>query len=603
MGYPPAMPHDPSGVTELTVPTTHSGPTGSGGPLTHPDLRPSDYQLGGVIGRGGMGEVLVARDRRLGREVALKRMLTPEPTADEVSAFLREARIQARLDHPAIVPVFELGHDGDGRPFFSMKRLEGVTLHDRLVEGGPTQPLLRAFVDVCLAVDLAHSKGIVHRDLKPTNIMLGEFGEVYILDWGIAVILDDPDADATAVSPAASGAGTPGYMAPEQVYGGAGPAADVYSLGCILFEILTAEPLAPRTTAAVTRHATVDSAAHRRPDLAIAPELDALCLAALQPVPGDRPSARELATQLERYLDGDRDLERRRGLAVEQLVQAETALAAGDRVLAMRAGGSALALDPTSPHAAALVTRLLLEPPAVPSPELGAELRASDAIEVRRHARRAALAYLAVVPLSPLAMWNGVKDWTLLLVILGSALVLATLAWRLVARPHRPLHEMVIYLCGTAALVAVMSRVFGPFTLVPALACLLTSSLMAYPAFAPRAWLVTGCIAVGWLLPLAAELAGAIARTWRVGGDGLVSVSRVLEIHGTVTLVLVMTSSFATILIAGYLSGSQAKGHFEAKRQLLIQAWHLKLLLPPVGAERSGQAPAQVTAAADPPSR
>src|ERR1051325_9552546 len=121
------------------------------------------YQLGDVIGHGGMGEVVVAKDQRIGREVAVKRIRARTPSPDAVSRYLREARIQARLDHPAIVPVYELGTDADGRPFFTMKRLTGETLMKRLDDRSKVQPMLRAFVDVCLAVQLAHSRGVVHR--------------------------------------------------------------------------------------------------------------------------------------------------------------------------------------------------------------------------------------------------------------------------------------------------------------------------------------------------------------------------------------------------------------------------------------------------------
>src|SRR3954469_2659561 len=186
------------------------------------------YQVGALIGRGGMGEVVVAQDQRIGREVAVKRIRAKAPTHDAVDRFLREARIQARLDHPAIVPVYELGTDADGRPYFTMKRLAGVTLSRKLADNGPVQPLLRAFVDVCLAIQLAHSRGVVHRDLKPSNIMLGDYGEVYVLDWGVARVLDDPHHSIAVAGDIQSldgqtraGAvlGTPGYMAPEQVRG------------------------------------------------------------------------------------------------------------------------------------------------------------------------------------------------------------------------------------------------------------------------------------------------------------------------------------------------------------------------------------------------
>src|SRR5205085_1923166 len=123
------------------------------------------YLIGDLIGKGGMGEVVAARDLRIGRDVALKRMRAEKPSAEALMRFLREARVQARLDHPAIVPVHELGLDNKGLPFFTMKRLSGATLTQRLLEKLPQNRILRAFVDVCLAIELAHSRGVVHRDL------------------------------------------------------------------------------------------------------------------------------------------------------------------------------------------------------------------------------------------------------------------------------------------------------------------------------------------------------------------------------------------------------------------------------------------------------
>ncbi|HEY6034998.1 MAG TPA: serine/threonine-protein kinase, partial [Kofleriaceae bacterium] len=138
------------------------------------------YVFGDVIGRGGLGEVLIAHDLRVGRDVAFKRLRTTAPSDAEIKRFLREARIQARLDHPAVPPVYDLGTDDDGRPFFTMKRLAGVTLSELMQSPIANRPrLLRAFADVCLAIEFAHSRGIVHRDLKPANVMLGDFGDVY----------------------------------------------------------------------------------------------------------------------------------------------------------------------------------------------------------------------------------------------------------------------------------------------------------------------------------------------------------------------------------------------------------------------------------------
>ena len=155
------------------------------------------YRIGARLGRGGMGEVLEAHDEQIGRDVAIKRMLAEAPSSSQIDRFLREAKIQGQLEHPAIVPVHELGRDLEGRPYFAMKKLAGTTLSAILHRGTtPRNRLLRAFTDVCLAVELAHTRGIVHRDLKPSNFMLGDFGETYVLDWGVAkVVGEDTDLE------------------------------------------------------------------------------------------------------------------------------------------------------------------------------------------------------------------------------------------------------------------------------------------------------------------------------------------------------------------------------------------------------------------------
>src|SRR5262249_27012839 len=151
-------------------------------------------------------EVVLARDEHIGRDVAVKRIRSADPSPEQLARFLREARVQGGLEHPAVVPVHDLAVDRDGRPFFVMKRRTGTTLLELLRrlragredEDAARRRMLRAFVDVCLAVEFAHSRGIVHRDLKPANIMLGDFGEVYVLDWGVARVLDAPEAPGQA---------------------------------------------------------------------------------------------------------------------------------------------------------------------------------------------------------------------------------------------------------------------------------------------------------------------------------------------------------------------------------------------------------------------
>src|SRR4051812_31830488 len=199
------------------------------------------YRLGSRIGKGGMGEILAATDAQIGREVAVKRMKAQHPSDRAMSRFFREACIQGRLDHPAIVPVHELGVDEQGRPFFAMKKLAGTTLAQRIKEGQPRQRLLRAFADVCLAIEFAHQHGVIHRDIKPQNIVLGDFGEVYVLDWGVAKLAAEGDVDPALagddsneqVTVEGTVIGTPGYMAPEQARASKDidGRADVYALG------------------------------------------------------------------------------------------------------------------------------------------------------------------------------------------------------------------------------------------------------------------------------------------------------------------------------------------------------------------------------------
>jgi len=365
--------------------------------------RVARYEVEDVLGRGGMGEVLSARDAQIGRLVAIKRLRVLEPSDDVIARFLREARIQGRLEHPAVVPVHELWHEPGGRPFFVMKQLAGLTLAEvlpSLVESDAAiaerfspQRLLRAFADICLALEFAHTRGVIHRDLKPANIMLGDFGETYVLDWGIARVSDGPDAarasfadiDTMDGGDTIAGAilGTPGYIAPEQIRGDLDldGRADIYALGCILFEILALESLHPRGHAALsTALVGVDARPSvRAPERAIPPELDAICVRATALERDGRfATARQLGEAVQRYLDGNRDTAMRKQLAADELAVARAALARGDdadaRRDAMRAAARALALDPTDRAPADLVGALMLQSPRETAPEGEVEL-------------------------------------------------------------------------------------------------------------------------------------------------------------------------------------------------------------------------------------
>ncbi|HEY0253845.1 MAG TPA: serine/threonine-protein kinase, partial [Kofleriaceae bacterium] len=457
------------------------------------------YDLGAVIGRGGMGEILSAHDRRIGRAVAIKRIRTDELSTEAVSRFLREARVQARLEHPAIVPVYELGYDADHRPYFTMKKITGVTLAERIVDGETAlQPMLRAFADVCLAIEFAHERGVVHRDLKPQNIMLGDFGEVYVLDWGIARVRGAAtrgEPIAFVDTPETKGLlGTPGYMAPEQIYGETevGPASDVYALGATLFEILAGEPLHPRGTSALT--STLEGVRQgplaRRP---VPPELDAACLAALATEPDQRPTARELSVLVQRYLDGDRDLERRKSLADHYLALAHAANETTDgRVRAMQHAGRALALAPDSVDAATLLTRLIVEPTRDIPADLQRRIDSDSLAITARQSLSAGYTYVAYFLFLPLLFWQGVTNLGLLVV--GYALVGAMAIGAIwIGRTRRAVSPIMVVV-PNVIVVALLTRAYGPLFIAPGIAGATAVVLISLPDLVERPVIVIGAM-------------------------------------------------------------------------------------------------------------
>jgi eukaryotic-like serine/threonine-protein kinase len=195
------------------------------------------YEITGVAGRGGMGTVYVARDHVLNRDVAVKVLDVADHEGSRAARLTREAHILARLDHPAIVPVHDAGILEDGRAFYAMKLVQGRRLDDVIGDRGPLASRLSVFNRILDAVAFAHAHGVVHRDLKPDNVMTGAFGEVYVMDWGVA---QDGAADS---DPAV--VGTPGFMPPEQALArGVDARADIYALGALL-ELIAAEDAPP----------------------------------------------------------------------------------------------------------------------------------------------------------------------------------------------------------------------------------------------------------------------------------------------------------------------------------------------------------------------
>jgi serine/threonine-protein kinase len=292
-------------------------------------LRPHD--------KGALGEVFVAEDQELHREVALKEI--QEQYADDPQArarFLLEAEITGGLEHPGIVPVYGLGKYADGRPFYAMRFIKGDNLKNAIerfhkAEGPDRDPgekslefrkLLRRFQDVCNAVAYAHSRGVLHRDLKPGNIMLGQYGETLVVDWGLAKTREQEDSSVTrperpirpqlgsGSEPTKMGAaiGTPAYMSPEQAAGRLdqlGPASDVYSLGATLYSLLTGQaPFQGAQPADVLRKVqSGDFLPPRQIKADVPAALDAICKKAMAISSDARyPSTRELVEDIEHWL-------------------------------------------------------------------------------------------------------------------------------------------------------------------------------------------------------------------------------------------------------------------------------------------------------------
>ena len=267
-----------------------------------------DYELIEEIGRGGMGVVFRARQLSLDREVALK-MISRGPLASEQERvrFQVEAKSVAQLDHPAIVPVYDVG-ELEGRPFFSMKLIEGETLSQRIARGPLSgETAVELMVQVCRAVDYAHQNGLLHRDLKPSNILIDSSGQAHVMDFGLAKRIDDTGV----LTRTGAILGTPAYMAPEQAAGDRGdvsPASDVYSLGSVLYSALTGRPPFQAATAVDTLLLVLEQ--EPLPPRALNPvidrDLEMIVLRCLQkPVDLRYESAGRLADDLQAYMNDE----------------------------------------------------------------------------------------------------------------------------------------------------------------------------------------------------------------------------------------------------------------------------------------------------------
>ena len=313
----------------------------TGGQLQQPGREVSTpiktkYDLSGEVSRGGMGIILSARDTGIGRDVAMKVILSGwQESREFYERFIREAQVQGRLEHPNICPVHELGADDEDRPYFTMKMVHGYSLADMIKQAREKAgardskrltEILNIFLKICDGMAYAHSQGIIHRDLKPDNIMVGDFGEVYVMDWGLAKILgaeednfqnglvidDQPGPHDTMKTMTGSVIGTPSYMPPEQAKGLVelmDERSDIYSLGALLYELLAlrapfdgddAWEVLSRIPKQIPPPPSANEAA-----MDISPELDSIIMKCLSKNKLDRyQSVQKLKEEIELFLSG-----------------------------------------------------------------------------------------------------------------------------------------------------------------------------------------------------------------------------------------------------------------------------------------------------------
>ncbi|MHC4579722.1 MAG: tetratricopeptide repeat protein, partial [Planctomycetota bacterium] len=396
----------------------------------------SRYQIAGEIARGGIGVVYKGRDRDLGRDVALKVLRRDHAQNPEIfERFIEEAQIGGQLQHPGIVPVYGIGLQPDGRPYFTMKLIKGRTLAALLKErqdpGERRRRFLQIFEQACQTMAYAHSRGVIHRDLKPSNVMVGNFGEVLVADWGFGKVLGRPEPVRTeeertviaTVRSAAEGSesvagsvmGTPAYMSPEQALGHVeelDEQCDVFSLGAILCQVLTGAPpyVGPSKDLLVqAAQARLDDAFGRLDACAADPELIDLAKRCLSPLRSNRPEdAGELAQAITGHLaaaeerahraevqaveEHARLARARKHAAWERRAKRKTRILAVAALLALILGGGIWFWNEVAEREHAAEARPQVEAAMEEATHLSAQGRWTEALAVARKARDLAAA-------------------------------------------------------------------------------------------------------------------------------------------------------------------------------------------------------------------
>ncbi len=581
------------------------------------------YETRQALGEGGMGEVRLASDRLIGRDVAMKLVRAEHAMrADARARFVREVRVQGQLEHPAIVPVYDFGIDGRGDAFFTMRRVRGSTLADileALARGDEDarkehtrHKLLGAFVRVCLAISYAHERGVIHRDLKPANVMIGGFGEVYVLDWGLAKVRGasrsveppashaQPDVAGVSGTETAAGSliGTPAYMAPEQVRGEDVDArTDIYALGAILFELLTLEPLhgdgTPAAVLARIVRGIEGRASVRTPHRAVPPELEAICVKATAPARNDRhASARELADAVDAYLAGDRDAELRKDLARAHLGRAKAAVQTDDRPFALSEVGRALALAPSDPEALALLVKLLTEPPReVPADVRRAMDRTAIASQHRMLLPAAGIYFLGWASFIPLQAAIGIRHWPLALMPLAAfaaTSALVVLAWR--AGERRRARILRAASIASWLSIALSSTIYGVFLALPAFVAINAMGMMLVTAKARRSTAIAGALGA-LLVPIGLAWVDLHPVRHVFDGDRLTILSGTIAMPRDATMAAL---SITYVIVIGVAAMFAARYRDALERMQLaneLSTWQLRQLVPDQGLKSMRPAP------------
>ncbi len=585
---------------------------------THTAEAEERYQAQEELGKGGMGIVRLCRDGRIGRDVAMK-VVRPESRAnkDLCARFLREARVQGQLEHPGIVPVYDVGVDEAGAMFFTMRCLRGKTLAQIIAglrSGDPAtvaaysrRKLLTAFSALCLTVDYAHSRGVLHRDIKPSNVMLGAYGEVYLLDWGIAKIVDVPvktidmrGAPAGNATVPGEMLGTPGYISPEQAWGNTDQLdarSDVYALGTLLFEVLAYKPLHKRGDVLRVLRSTTEGAdaraSVRAPEREVPPELDEICVTATAREKTRRyTSARALHDAIERFMDGDRNLELRRDLASEHAARAqaraEAALATGgpaadvERQLALQEVGRALALDPGNERALAAMNRVVTEQPRAVPAEVMEELERTENARHKIQLREGVIADVAGLACTfPLALWMGIRDVGIfaamvVLTLMSAALKIAAYLGGGGIRTGRLAY--LAFLCNGLAVLC-FSRAWGPLVVMPVLLVMFAYgySSTPWPRYRMR------ILATAMIVQLAAVVLDVVpvwTPSYTFLNGGMQIVPNAVGLGREATLFGLTVFALFMLVVPSRIVGRVQTILRDAELRAHLQAWQLRQLAP-----------------------